>query len=140
MEVTWSFVAGSRVAYVFEPTAFAYQFTVEVRDECHDIIVHQDAGGTKVGAIAITKNSDGSSATESSPFQFDMWEQQIMDIKKIEFANRNTPTVALAHTKCVVDYEITDINAERSEIFGATPGFVLGNDYYITPDDGSGVD
>lgn len=69
-----------------------------------------------------------------------MWEQQIMVINKVEYANRNTPTVALAHTKCPVDYEITDINAERSELFGTTPGFVLGTDYYITPDDGSGVD
>ena len=42
------------------------------------------------------------------------------------------PSAALAHTKCPVDYQITDINAERSQIFG--------NDYAIRPDDGSGVD
>ena len=63
-----------------------------------------------------------------------------MDIKQIEYANLNTPTVALAHTKCVVDYEITDSNAERDEIFGNSPTQTSGFDYYITPNDASGVD
>ena len=108
------------------------QFTVEVRDECHDIVVRQDGVGNDNGGLVITRHSDALAASASSPFEYDMWQQQHLDISRIYYANENTPTVALGHTKCPVDYEITDINAERSELFG--------NDYYITPDDGSDTD
>lgn len=81
------------------------QFTVELRDECHDI-------QTKT-AITITRTSDGSSATQSSPFEFDLWEQQDMTISKLVYENRFTSST-LAHDKCPVDYQITDSNAERS--------------------------
>ena len=45
------------------------------------------------------------------------------------FEYENVDGTLLSSTKCPIDYQITDINQERTESFG--------NDYYITPDDGS---
>jgi hypothetical protein len=61
-------------------------------------------------------------------------------IQKIQYANRNTPAVALATNKCIVDYEITDINNERSELYSSSGDTRKTNnngayDYYITPND-----
>ena len=48
------------------------QFTIEVRDECHDIGLAEDGGGTVIGGIEITNS--GSTASQASPFQFHLWE------------------------------------------------------------------
>ena len=45
------------------------------------------------------------------------------------FEYENVDGTLLSATKCPIDYQITDINQERTESFG--------NDYYITPDDGA---
>ena len=82
-----------------------------MRDECHDIILQQDGSAADIGGIKVTKNGAfWTESTEAAPFTYDLWQQQNLDINKIEYANLNTPTVALAHNKCVVDYEITDSN------------------------------
>lgn len=98
------------------------QFTIEIRDECHDIVTDT--------AITVFKSSATTTfSSVSSPFTFDMWEQQDMRISPIVFKNGIT-NGALAHTKCPTTYHITDINMERTEIYG--------NDYSITPNDKSG--
>ena len=45
------------------------------------------------------------------------------------FEYENVDGTLLSSTKCPIDYQITDINQERTQSFG--------NDYYITPDDGA---
>ena len=52
------------------------QFTVEVRDECHDIVLLQDGGASVIGDIKVTKDSDSSTeSTVAAPFTYDLWEQ-----------------------------------------------------------------
>jgi hypothetical protein len=64
-------------------------------------------------------------------------------ITRIRFANAATPTTQLASVRCIVDYEITDINQERSELFSSDGDTRYSNnkntayDYYIDPNDGT---
>ena len=47
-----------------------------MRDECHDIVLHQDGSGNNIGAIKVTKTGDSSTeSTEAAPFTYDLWEQ-----------------------------------------------------------------
>ena len=64
--------------------------------------------------------------------------KQEVNISKIVYENKNG--APLAHTKCIVDYEITNVNQERDEIFGNTPSYEAGSDYYITPNDNTDSD
>ena len=47
------------------------QFTIELRDECHDIGLAQDGAGNEIGGIEITNG--GATASQASPFQFHLW-------------------------------------------------------------------
>jgi len=123
-------------------------FTIELRDECHDIVIYDNGSGLSPinGNIAITDSSSAKSGsgTEADPHVYHTWQQQTLAIKKIRFANKNTPTVPIDSTRCIVDYEITDINEERSELFSSHGDTATTNndpayDYYIHPNDGTDV-
>jgi hypothetical protein len=121
-------------------------FTIELRDECHDIVPLEDGSGNVIGNIAISDSAtaQSGSGTESSPWVYHTWQQQTLAITKIRWANKNSVSTEITAARCIVDYEITDINQERSELFSSHGDTRSSNnnveyDYYITPNDGTRV-
>jgi hypothetical protein len=52
------------------------QFTIELRDECHDIIILENGSNTKIGNIAISDSAtkQSGSGTEASPWMYHTWQ------------------------------------------------------------------
>lgn len=67
-----------------------------------------------------------------------------MNIRKLRWANKNSVATEISSIYCILDYEITDINQERSELFSShgdtrSTNNNVAYDYYITPNDGTHV-